>query len=60
MTYYLLQFNGFQAYQEIEGGGGGNVTRYVNLDGTTAFIIPPEGDGGTIIDLNPPHLDWML
>lgn len=56
MTYYLLQFNGFQAFQEIQDG---QVVRYCDMGGTTLFVLPPIGDGGAIVDLNPTRLPWM-
>jgi len=58
MDYILLRFiGGFDAYQEIEN----NVCRrYRDLSGDILFEVPPEGDGGTIIDEAPPRQDWML
>lgn len=59
-TYVLLRFTtpGIgDAYQEAENG---NVTRYVSVDGVELFITPPTGDGGSVVDADPPRLDWML
>lgn len=56
MNYILLDFGDFRAYQEVNNG---NVVRYVFEDGSFAFDMPPIGDGGQVIDANPPRLDWM-
>jgi hypothetical protein len=57
LTYVLLQFSFGLAYQEADTG---NVTRYCDLDGNTLFILPPEHDGGEVVDADPPRLDWMV
>lgn len=60
MSYVLLQFTlsgGFFAYQEAQSG---QVTRYCDDQGNTLFLIPPTGDGGAVVDANPPRLPWML
>ena len=57
MEYILLDFGTFQGYQEIQSG---SVLRYVGLDGAELFIMPPIGNGGSVIDVNPPRQDWML
>lgn len=61
-TYVLLRFDTpgvwvGEAYQEAEHG---DVTRYLAPDGTELFVIPPTGDGGVVVDPDPPRLDWML
>ena len=56
-TYVLLNFGDFQAYQEANDG---LVTRYVDANGIELFITPPIGNGGSVIDANPPRLSWML
>lgn len=57
MDYIYLDFGTFKAYQESQQG---QVTRYVSEEGIELFIIPPEGNGGSVIDANPPRLPWML
>jgi hypothetical protein len=57
MDYVYLDFGMFTAYQESQYG---QVTRYLSDDGVELFIIPPIGNGGKVIDANPPRLDWML
>ena len=56
-SYVLLDFRAFQAYQEA---CDGQVTRYVSFNGVELFVTPPEGNGGEVVDANPPRLDWML
>lgn len=56
MDYILLDFGTFQGYQEINSG---NVVRYVGLDGAELFTIPPVGNGGVLVDANPPRQSWM-
>lgn len=55
-TYALLKFKFGTAYQEALNG---NVTRYIDEDGNELFVIPPEGDGGEVIDAEPETLPWM-
>jgi hypothetical protein len=57
MDYILLDFGTFQGYQEIQYS---NVIRYVDLQGSELFVIPPTGNGGSVIDATPPRQDWML
>jgi hypothetical protein len=57
MQYILLDFGTFRAYQEIVDG---HVQRYVYEDGSFAFDIPPTGNGGAVIDADPPRQVWML
>lgn len=56
-TYVLLRFKFGNAYQEALNG---NVTRYVDLAGNELFTLPPEGDGGELVDANPARISWML
>lgn len=57
-TYVLLRFVSVGlAYQEALDL---NVTRYTDVDGNTLFVTPPDGDGGTVVDADPPRLPWML
>lgn len=57
MNYILLDFGTFRAYQENENGW---VTRYVSESGEELFIMPPIGNGGVVVDAEPPRLSWML
>jgi hypothetical protein len=57
MNYILLDFGTFRAYQENQNG---YVTRYLDESGNELFVAPPEGNGGEVIDVNPPRLDWMI
>ena len=57
MQYILLDFGDFRAYQEVQHG---NVVRYVGEDGALLFDTPPVGNGGVLVDANPPRQDWML
>jgi hypothetical protein len=57
MNYVYLDFITFKGYQESENG---QVTRYVDEEGNFLFILAPEGNGGILIDADPPRLDWML
>jgi len=57
MDYVYLDFGTFNAYQESQYG---QVTRYLSEDGVELFVLPPEGNGGVVIDANPPRLPWML
>ena len=57
MNYILLDFGTFQAYQE---NNNGQVTRYLDESSNELFIMPPEGNGGSVIDAEPPRLPWML
>lgn len=57
MDYILLDFGDFQGYQEIQNG---NVIRYVDLQGSELFVLPPVGNGGSVIDATPPRQDWMI
>ena len=59
-TYVLLRFltpGVGEAYQEAQDG---NVTRYVSPAGVELCTTPPIGDGGEVVDADPPRLDWML
>jgi hypothetical protein len=57
MSYILLDFGTFRAYQESVNG---QVQRYVYEDGSFAFDMPPTGNGGTVVDTNPHRQVWML
>lgn len=57
MDYIYLDFGTFKAYQESQYG---QVTRYVSEDGEELFIMPPEGNGGAVINAEPSRLSWML
>lgn len=58
MDYIKLDFgDGTQGYQEIQSS---SVVRYVDLLGNTLTGYPKEGNGGTVIDANPPRESWTL
>ena len=57
MDYVYLDFITFKGYQESQSG---QVTRYVDEEGNFLFYMTPEGNGGILLDGNPPRLDWML
>ena len=57
MEYILLDFGTFTGYQESIQG---QVTRYVDESGNELFVIPPEGNGGAVLEVNPARQSWML
>jgi hypothetical protein len=57
MNYILLDFGTFKGYQENQAG---YVTRYLDESGNEMFISPPEGNGGEVLDADPPRLSWMI
>lgn len=58
MDYIKLDFgDGTQGFQEVQSG---MVVRYVDTSGNTLTDHPKEGNGGTVIDANPPRESWML
>jgi hypothetical protein len=57
MDYVYLDFITFKGYQESQNG---QVTRYLDEDGNFLFDMPPIGNGGILLDGDPPRLDWML
>jgi hypothetical protein len=56
-TYVYLDFDTFKGYQEALNQ---QVTRYLDEAGNELFIMPPEGNGGVVINVDPPKLSWML
>ena len=57
MDYVYLDFITFKGYQESQNG---QVTRYLDEEGNFLFDMPPIGNGGILLDGDPPRLDWML
>ena len=56
-SYVYLDFGEFKAYQEALNQ---QVTRYLDEAGNELFVLPPEGNGGFVIDAQPTKLSWML
>jgi hypothetical protein len=56
-SYIYLDFGTFKAYQEALNQ---QVTHYLDELGNELFVIPPEGNGGVVIDTDPAKLSWML
>jgi hypothetical protein len=56
-SYIYLDFGSFKAYQEALNQ---QVTRYLDELGNKLFVIPPDGNGGSVIEVEPVKLSWML
>lgn len=56
-SYVYLDFGSFKAYQEALNQ---QVTRYLDELGNELFVIPPDGNGGSVIEAEPVKLLWML
>lgn len=57
MRYIAIDAEGTFAYQEVNDQGF--VTRYCDADGNTLLDFPPLGVGSSVVNDDPPLLDWM-